>query len=394
MHLWLLDETVARQMRAAIASGAVPSAAQQAEYEASIYDGDMGRETPRILSVAGDRARISVQGILTDRPSLMARWFGGGNATYPEIVEAIQAANNDDRVARIDLAIDSVGGTASSGWLAAMEAVRDSEKPVDAYVENVATSAAYGLATQAERIQTRNRMSYVGSVGVVVTVVVWDDEVTITSSDAPEKRPDVKTEEGRAMVQKHLDEIHAVFADMVATGRGTTVETVNANYGRGATLLASEALERGMIDAIGDEQPQTQPTAAGGNQPEAHIMDLDKLKAEHPAVYQAAVKIGEEKGVAAERERVESFLIAGEQSGDMKLAQESIKSGAQMSGKLLTQFTMAAANRKDLGERAAEDDEVAPGAEGARRESGENNEHALDQVTNLVASQIGYTAEA
>lgn len=394
MHLWLLDEAVARQMRAAIQAGSVPTAAQQADYEASIFEADEGRDSPRILSIAGDAATISVAGMLTDRPSLMARWFGGGNATYPEIVEAIQAANSDERVARVQLMVDSVGGTASSGWLAAMEAVRDSEKPVTAYVENVATSAAYGLVTQTERIVARNRMSYVGSVGVAATVVVWDDEVTITSSNAPEKRPDVKTDEGRAMVQKHLDEIHAVFADMVATGRGTTAETVNANYGRGATLLASQALERGMIDAIGDEQPQTQPTAASGKQPEAHAMDLEKLKAEHPAVYQAAVQIGEQKGVTAERERVESFMIAGEQSGDMTLAMQSIKDGAEMSGKLLTQFTMAAANRKDLGDRSADEGDVAPGADGQRRETGENNEHALDTVAGLVASKVGYSAEA
>lgn len=119
-------------------------------------------------------------------------------------------------------------------------------------------------------------------------------------------------------------------------------------------------------------------------------MDLDKLKSEHPATYKAAVQVG----VNAERERVESFLIAGEQSGDMKLAVTSIQDGAEMNGKLLTQFTMAAANRRDLGDRADDDTEAA-GADGAARETGEGDTAAseLNAVAGRLAELMGYEGD-
>lgn len=384
--LWLLESTVARELEAACRSGNVPTAAQQADYEATV-----SAEGPRILAHAGRFARISVQGILTDRPSLMARWFGGANTTYAEIIEAIQAANSDNAIDEIELYLDSVGGMASAAWLAAMEAVRDSAKTIHAHVGGVATSAAYGLASQAETITARNDMAYVGSVGVAASFFVSENFVDVTSTNAPDKRPDVSTEEGRAAVQRELDAIHDIFVSMIAAGRNTTVKNVNQNYGRGATLVASEAITRGMIDRIATaEQPQLATTASGGNQQEAQTMDLGKLKAEYPAVYDAAVAEGKAQGVTAERERVEAFLLAGETSGDMKLATDCIKEGKDLSPKLTMQFMVSAAAKGHQQARADDDTETARAADATGHEEPEATDVQLQQVAKMVAEATGY----
>ena len=71
---------------------------------------------------------------------------------------------------------------------------------------------------------------------------------TSASSGAPNKRPDLSTEEGRDALRPTLDALEAVFIAAVAKGRGTTEATVRADFGKGGT-----AYNRYLGDA--DHQP-------------------------------------------------------------------------------------------------------------------------------------------
>src|SRR5690606_31600120 len=67
--------------------------------------------------------------------------------------------------------------------------------------------------------------------------------------------PDVTTEEGKAVVREYLDQLEDAFVSAIAEGRSratgakVTAAMVRQSYGRGATLLASAALDAGLIDA-------------------------------------------------------------------------------------------------------------------------------------------------
>ena len=100
---------------------------------------------------------------------------------------------------------------------------------------------------------------------------------------------------------------HVLFDSVTVT---VPVATVNAEFGQGATLVARDAKQLGMIDKIakpalravrtesltasdGDSPAATtEPTAAGGEQPkkESKTMDLATLKKEHPEVFKAMEK--------------------------------------------------------------------------------------------------------
>lgn len=389
--MWLLEASVRQAIERAQKAGFTPSAEQQARFVARFGDDD-GERDSRVLTIAGDQAEIMIKGVLTPQPSFMAMLFGGGNATYPEIVAAIQQAEQNESVRAITLAVDSPGGH-FDGLFDVLAAVQAAKKPVTAVVHGLAASATYAIVCQADRIEARNRASRVGSIGVAVSFTVFDEDIDITSTAAPKKRPDVRTEEGKAMVVEELDALHEIFADSIAEGRGVTVAKVNAEFGQGATLLAGEALKRGMIDAIAEtplrvvDNTNSTTARSGGNIPETGYMDLKTLQAQHPDVYAAAVQAGTDQ----ERDRVTAHLIMGEKSGAMETAAKAIKDGVGMTSTLQATYLTAGMNRTDVSTRQ-EDDAAAAVADAATASAGQ--EDAADNVASLVEARLGVSVEA
>lgn len=346
--MWLLDTNLRKSIEKAEKSGSLPTIAQQIEYE-SRYSASSGDYSSRILSVSGGNAEISIKGVITKSPSFLAAIFGGSNVTYSEIQSALLSAASDSEIETITLAIDSPGGQ-FDGLFDTLATIQSIDKPVKAIISNVGASAAFAIASQADEIVASNIAARIGSVGIVATFNLSDDEIDITSTDAPKKRPDVTTDEGRAMVIEELDAMHEIFVDAIAQGRGVTTEKVNAEFGQGATLLAGEALKRGMIDGIIDNT-KTTTASSGGNQTETVHMDLKTLEAQHPDVYAAAVQ----KGVDQERDRVSAHLTMAEASGDNKTAFSAIKDGSEMTATLQAIYMTAGMNRSDIAARQNDD---------------------------------------
>ena len=398
--MWLLQTAMYHALKQAQAGGAMPSAAQQLDYEArmsAVHDGD----APRLLTIVGDNAEIRVQGVLTNRPSVFAFLFGGGNATYSDIITALAVADQDPAVKRIDLNIDSPGGSVA-GLFDTLAAIEATTTPVRAVVSNMAASAAFALAAQADEIVATNRATVFGSVGIVVSAFIDEDEVTITSTDAPNKRPDLSTEAGRAVVRAELDEMHGLFADAIATGRGTSVDNVNANFGQGGTFLAAEALERGMIDSIAPTalnlvQTGGETAATNENQPEAIDMDLETLRASHPGVYAQAIALGSAEGVTKERERASAHLIMGAGMGAMETALEAVKNGDEMTASLTATYMTAGVNRRDVTDANTDDTTAAAATEGAASADvadGKADAQAGADILNQAAEYCGIEMEA
>src|SRR5690606_155465 len=116
-----------------------------------------------------------------------------------------------------------------------------------------AASAAFGIAANGGKIQAQTRVSEFGSIGVVQAFLVDEHVVEVTSTDAPKKRPDVTTDEGKAVVREELDPLHEEFVAAIArgrtrAGRETKPEEINASWGRGGMIIAEEAKRLGMID--------------------------------------------------------------------------------------------------------------------------------------------------
>lgn len=332
----------------------------------------------RVLSIQGNEAEISVKGILTKAPDFFASIFGQGNVTYPEIIAALAEADADPAVEKIVLRIDSPGGQ-FDGLFDTLAAMQSVNKPVRAIVDGRASSAAYAIASVADTITASNKASFVGSIGVVFRTMVSDDEVNIASSDAPKKAPNLKTDEGRAIVREQLDAMHKLFVDTIAEGRGVSVEEVNERFGQGAELLAEDALERGMIDAIaGPAVPK--PVSQPAQQEATSLMDISKLKAEHPAVYAAAV----EDGVTKERERVVGHLVSGQGTGAIEFAAKAITDGIEHSAITNAEYLTAGINKQSLDDRGEEDADVGAAANGAASDGLDKGDVVMAKVEELM----------
>lgn len=328
---WLLDPTYAEQMMQAFRSRQLPTAADAAAFDERMAA--RSNEAPAGYVVAGNRARLNVVGVLTNEPSFFLQWFGIPNTAYKDLIRGVSMAAADPQVKDIELYSDSPGGEVN-GLFDALESLHTSSKSIARARARNAHSAAYGLVSSAAKIEAESVASSFGSVGVVATYRFFDfiEEIHVTSANAPDKRPDVRTEEGRATVERELNELEDLFITAIAKGRNASADDVRANFGKGASFLAKEAKRRGMIDSFPrsvllsatrkvadrddvieliDDEEETE--MADKNDPKT--MSFAEFQLVNPAAAQAGIDLGR----TAERKRVCSLLDLGETKAGSKL---------------------------------------------------------------------------
>ncbi|MCK4814358.1 S49 family peptidase, partial [bacterium] len=262
--------------------------------------------------------------------------------------------------------INSPGGYVD-GLMPAVDALRSAEKPTTAYISGMAASAAYWLASQTDEIILASPAARVGSIGVAVEIYDFTkalemegiEKIILTSTDAPLKRPDVTTEEGQELVVDSLDDMHNIFVQYVAEGRGIDAGEVTDKYGRGGMLIAENALAVGMVDSI-EKVParraetildviQTNTAAEVEIKQEVKTMNLDELKKENPGVFAEAVTLGieQERARASElrtyieadpdnlklAEVVNTAIASGQKVGEVNAKiQVAIRDGGKLAG--------------------------------------------------------------
>lgn len=403
MH-WLIHQETLRQMLEQRRAVSI-SAEEQIAHEERVA----AREgaDPRSLSIAGDVAEIRVEGLLTKKEDFWSWLFGSSNTTYADLMKAISMVRSDQSVRSVRVFVDSPGGSAD-GFFEVLDAFKNlrAEKKVDVVAAN-AYSAAYGIAAVAGKITAVNAGSMFGSVGVATSYAFWEgrEQIDITNTDSPNKRPDVRTPEGRAVIVSELDSIFALFAERIAEGRnasadkGLTTDDVAEQFGRGASYVAGDAKRRGMIDAIAkptlrvvnptalsvENEPNDASAESGGGRKQ--VMTLEELRSQHPNVFAAAVLEGVNKGTTDERDRVLAHLKMGETSGDMKTATEAIRSGAGMSLELQATYLAAGMNRADRSKRQQDSDAAGAVVDGAPA-VGSPNVHTPTSEADVYEAQV------
>lgn len=280
------------------------------------------------LDIVNGIALIKVEGVLTPKKLRWLSWFGEKQTVYSDIERKVREAEAQ-HASRIMFAVNSPGGDLE-GLYETMRTIADTKIPTETVSGYLLASAAYMLASQTGSITAKTEASLVGSVGVVTTRINWGETVKeITNTDSPKKRPDVGTKKGVKAVQEELDDIYQIFAEMVAAGRGVTIDTVKKRFGEGAVMTARTARQKKMIDAISVENKPASSSAAAK---EKVSMNRDELKAEHPGLYNEVF----EAGKAAAKEEIVDCLgvhaILAEQSGDYKSAVEEMKTVTPVTG--------------------------------------------------------------
>lgn len=198
--------------------------------------------------------------------------FGEDESNAVKARKALSEALEDDSVKGILLAINSPGGTVgmSQELNAAVKRV-EKEKPVLAYMGDVAASGGYYTACAATKIMA-NPGTLTGSIGVIISTLNFKDlfenklgiqSYTIKSGkfkDLMNPYRDVRPDE-LALIQELIDKSYIQFINAVLEGRTKYVdgeaekkalsEKIRA-IADGRILIGSEAKIAGLVDEIGD----------------------------------------------------------------------------------------------------------------------------------------------
>lgn len=208
------------------------------------------------------RAAELMPGLVKIHGALMQRsgWFWDGHA---DIAARIEATLRDPDVSGVLLDIDSPGG-AVAGLFEAIAKVRSAKdatgKPIVAYANELAASAAYAWASVADEI-VAPQAGVVGSVGAIMSMYSLHGsfekggvKVAVVTSgklkaDGHPFRP--MDDEAVARAQERVDTIASMLAKVVVAGRGDRIDEGTISKLEGATLLAEKAQTVGLIDHIG-----------------------------------------------------------------------------------------------------------------------------------------------
>ena len=212
---------------------------------------DAGTVTPDGIAVIG------ISGTLVKRAS----WLDSesGLQSYESIRSQLMAARDDPRVRGILLDVESPGGEVGGLFDLADEIHAVSqEKPCYAIANDEAFSAAYALASSAQRLFV-TRTGGVGSIGVIAVHMDqsgFDEKMgrKYTAVYAGARKNDYSThqplsDDARANLQTEVDRLYDMFAATVARNRDLKTALVrNTDAG---LFYGEKAISAGLADQVG-----------------------------------------------------------------------------------------------------------------------------------------------
>lgn len=202
-------------------------------------------------------AIIPVQGTLL-RKSVGLFEYLFGLSSYEGIKEKFRGALSDSKVKSILFDIHSPGGVAS-GMVDLSDEIYNSrgEKPIYAHANDFAYSAAYGIASAADKVFI-TKTGGVGSVGVIGMHVDQseynkDQGIKVTPIFAGKRKNDFSphfplSEEAKKRYQQDVDDHYAMFTGAVA--RNLDVPESEIIGTEAATYMGPKAVEAGLAHEV------------------------------------------------------------------------------------------------------------------------------------------------
>lgn len=245
---------------------------------------DSEHDVPPLTSITVERiAVVSVIGTLVARSGYLDA--ASGLQAYGDISDAIAAAMDGVSVRGVILDVDSPGGEVGGLFdlVDRIKAIRAaSDKPLWAVANESALSAAYAIASAADRLYV-TRTGEVGSIGVVAVHVDEsgaDAKAGLSWSFvfAGDQKVDGNAHEplsqrARATIQADVDRLYSEFCALVAVNRGLTIEAVRGT--NAATYRGDLAVRAGLADRVGTLDAAIADMASELNQaamPARHII--------------------------------------------------------------------------------------------------------------------------
>ena len=204
-------------------------------------------------------AKVSVSGPITrdrGRPSPLS---GATGATADEVVERVEAADEDEDVEALLVELNTPGGeVVPSDDI--RRAVAEFDGPTVAYATDLCASGGYWIASGCDELWAREG-SLVGSIGVVGSRpnaagladklgISYEQFTAGEYKDAGVPLREIEEDE-REYLQSLIDGYYEQFVETVSEGRGMDPEAIRETEAR--VYLGPDAAEIGLVDELGVE---------------------------------------------------------------------------------------------------------------------------------------------
>lgn len=271
---------------------------------------------------------------------------------YISLQKAISRFLDSESIEEIVLFIDSPGGMAA-GLFSFCEYLTKAEKPIHAFINGMACSAAYAIACACTDI-TIEPDAETGCCGAIGHVYKRDEaymksklgiiEKVFRSHNAPRKCINPIDDEQEAKeYQALIDECGDDYLSFVASERGIDIKTAAKSFGEGRVVTAKYALENGMVDRIATWSEFADELIGSNNsslsaeeESEGADMDITKMSAEERkeafetliAAEPELLSPTKEKAAKDEQARITKLIALKNGNGSYdKIVDEAISNG-------------------------------------------------------------------
>ena len=215
------------------------------------------------LAVEQDQiAVITINGVVTYDSTNSTKIYTSSS----QIEDAMNEANKDSSVKAIVLDINSKGGSESS-CRAIAEDIKDSKKPVVAYIGDKGLDESYLIATAADEIVASSSSS-VGGIGhsYIDSGKSYKEKLTgVYNEDYLKLKKSNETDgDNLANGQKMIDQDYTQFIKKIAENRDLEPNYV-AKLAYGKKYNGNEAKNLGLVDKIGNRNKAIQLAASKAN---------------------------------------------------------------------------------------------------------------------------------
>lgn len=320
--LWLVDNP---QRVQALASEAVTHLAMfgsAAEVRAAKVEIEDQRAAFKGFEVIDSVAHIPVFGSIMKEVPFLLDFFGIEATSTIQTRIALDKALADPSVKSIMLDIDSPGGTLD-GLVSLADDIFQARdiKPIHAFAEDLAASAAFWIGSQATTF-TAGTGAGIGSIGVFTAIddfsAAFEAEGVKTHviASGPEKGIGVMgsevTKDQLSALQREIDAAADLFIEQVARGREMSAADVR-KLATGRLFLADEAHKEGLIDGIENDRSAhlnakitVEPGGDGENMSDAKEAAVVGLAADDSRLIELEKTVSEQKQALEElKERAE-----------------------------------------------------------------------------------------
>lgn len=280
-------------------------------------------------------AVLSIEGSLVHKYGYLNP--SSGMTGYDGIKRRIDYALSDPECNQIMLDMDSPGGEVAGCFDLAdyIYSIRG-QKKITAFVNDLAASACYAIASQCDQIYI-SQTGRAGSIGVIMAHTNIEEalakagrEITLIFSGdhKADGNPYAALPESvRAQFQKECTESHQQFAEKVAKGRGLTVEAVLGTQAR--VYSGQAAIDAGLADemmASHDIIPHLISQGAGSSNNSLYLAD-------QPATLNAEVNMPD-KNKAKDKPNQGAVVEGQDQQAVVEGQGQQLDAGAAMQARI------------------------------------------------------------